>query len=93
LCSQYIEIITKNEREREREQQKIVIGERLYALISNTQPALAGKITGMFLDSGWSIEELFALLGDEPKLAEKIDDAIAVLEQAQQLPETGEEGQ
>jgi polyadenylate-binding protein len=72
------------------EQQKIVIGERLYALISLTQPVLAGKITGMFLDSGWSIDELFALLNDEPKLNEKIEDAIHVLEHAQQLQGEGE---
>jgi polyadenylate-binding protein len=76
------------------EQQKLYIGERLYALISPAQPILAGKITGMFLESGWPIDELFSLLTDEAKLTEKIDDAIGVLERAQQgqVPE-GDEGE
>jgi len=65
------------------EQQKLFLGEKLYPLIGQTQPQLAGKITGMFLDSGWSIEELFSLLADEGKLREKIEDALAVLERAQ----------
>jgi len=66
------------------EQQKLYIGERLYSLISLAHPTLAGKITGMFLESGWPIDELFSLLTDETKLTEKIDDAIGVLERAQQ---------
>jgi polyadenylate-binding protein len=74
------------------EQQKLYIGERLYALISPAQPILAGKITGMFLESGWPIDELYSLLTDEGKLAEKIDDAISVLERAQQGQLEGEEG-
>jgi len=77
------------------EQQKLYIGERLYALISPSQPILAGKITGMFLESGWPIDELFSLLTDEAKLTEKIDDAIGVLERAQQgqVPEGEEAGE
>jgi hypothetical protein len=55
----------------------------------NQQPQLAGKITGMFLESGWTVEELFALLTDEASLTQKIEDAISVLERAQQ-PEGGE---
>jgi hypothetical protein len=54
------------------DQQKILIGERLYGLIALSQPMLAGKITGMFLESGWSTEELFALLSDEASLAQKV---------------------
>jgi len=69
------------------EQQKLYIGERLYALISPLQNLLAGKITGMFLESGWPIDELFSLLTDEAKLNEKIEDALSVLERAQQGPE------
>jgi len=72
------------------EQQKVVIGERLYYLISRSQPQLAGKITGMFLESGWSTEDLYSLLTDEAKLGEKIDDALAVLQNATRAPE-GEE--
>lgn len=69
------------------EQQKLLLGERLYPLIAQSHQQLAGKITGMFLDSGWAIEELFSLLTDEAKLNEKIDDAISVLERAQQAAE------
>lgn len=54
------------------DQQKILIGERLYGLIASTQPQLAGKITGMFLESGWTIEELFSLLTDEASLNQKV---------------------
>jgi len=64
------------------DQQKLYIGERLYSLIYPQQPELAGKITGMFLESGWSMDELYGLLSDEAKLAEKIEDAISVLERA-----------
>jgi len=66
------------------EQQKLYIGERLYSMIAPVQPILAGKITGMFLESGWPIEELYSLLTEDAKLREKIDDAISVLERAQQ---------
>jgi polyadenylate-binding protein len=65
------------------EQQKLFLGERLYPLIAQSKGELAGKITGMFLDSGWSIEELYSLLMNEQKLAEKIEDAVNVLEKAQ----------
>jgi len=65
------------------DQQKLYIGERLYPLIAESHLSLAGKITGMFLDSGWTLEELYLLLTDRVKLAERIDDAIGVLERAQ----------
>jgi polyadenylate-binding protein len=66
------------------EHQKLLIGERLWPLIHNVQPNLAGKITGMLLDSGWSIEELFGLIGDDDRLATKIEEAVQVLQRAQQ---------
>jgi len=69
------------------EQQKLLLGERLYPMIQKTQPQLSGKITGMLLDSGWSIEVLFSLLGDEEKLNQKIDEAVGVLKRAQQQQE------
>jgi len=65
------------------EQQKLLLGERLYPLIVPTHGALAGKITGMFLDSGWTIEELLSLVHDENKLQQKIANAIEVLHRAQ----------
>jgi len=65
------------------EQQKLLLGERLYPLIVPTHGALAGKITGMFLDSGWTTEELLSLVHDENKLQQKIANAIEVLQRAQ----------
>jgi polyadenylate-binding protein len=61
------------------EQQKLLLGEKLYSLIQKKQPERAGKITGMLLDAGWEIEELFSLLVNEEKLNQKIDEAMAVL--------------
>jgi len=65
------------------EQQKLLLGERLYPLIVPSHGNLAGKITGMFLDSGWSNEELLSLIHDENKLQQKIQNAIEVLQRAQ----------
>lgn len=64
------------------EQQKLFIGEKLYHLIEKTQPQLAGKITGMFLDSGWPIEEIFSLTTSAEKLEAKIEEAVEVLKTA-----------
>jgi polyadenylate-binding protein len=61
------------------EQQKLLLGEKLYSLIQKKQPERAGKITGMLLDAGWEIEELFSLLVNEEKLNQKIDEAMGVL--------------
>lgn len=61
------------------EQQTIALGERLYPLIYKLQPVLCGKITGMFLDSGWSVEELFGLIENEDKLTQKVNEAMEVL--------------
>jgi len=71
------------------EQQKMHLGERLYPLIHKSQPSLAGKITGMLLDSGWSNEELLSLIKDEDKLFPKIQEAVEVLERANILPAEG----
>ena len=43
------------------ESQKLVLGEKLYPLIFASQPDLAGKITGMLLDSYFS-EEIIHLV-------------------------------
>lgn len=62
------------------EQKKQMIGERLFPLIKQQQPTLAGKITGMLLemDNG----ELLHLLESNEALSEKVGEALIVLTQA-----------
>jgi len=62
------------------EEQKNLLGERLYFLISKPQPALAGKITGMILDSS-SVDEIMHLIEDNKALDDKIDEALKVLKE------------
>jgi polyadenylate-binding protein len=66
-----------------REHQPNIIGERLYPLIAKSQPALAGKITGMLLDRlnfPGGAEELIRVLEDQNALNEKVSEALEVLE-------------
>ena len=62
------------------EMQKRIIGERLFPLVSNQQPERAGKITGMLLDMDTS--ELLHLLDSPEARAEKIAEAVEVLDEA-----------
>ncbi|GAB0197261.1 polyadenylate-binding protein 1-like [Grus japonensis] len=67
------------------QEQKQMIGERLYPLIHVMHPSLAGKITGMLLEIDNS--ELLLLLESPDSLHSKIEEAVAVL-QAHQATET-----
>jgi len=63
------------------EEAKQVVGEQLFVHISRQQPQLAGKITGMFLDS-LDLSELVALLQSRPALDSKVLEALHVLQSA-----------
>jgi polyadenylate-binding protein len=69
------------------EQQKQILGERLFPLVSRLQPELAGKITGMLLEMDNT--ELLNLLESPESLSAKVDEAMAVLRQHGVLPTDG----
>lgn len=60
------------------EAQKQMLGERLYPLVSQMQPDLAGEITEMLLDIDNT--ELLHLLESRESLEAKVKEAIAVLQ-------------
>ncbi|ORX92638.1 polyadenylate binding protein [Basidiobolus meristosporus CBS 931.73] len=61
------------------QQQKQVLGERLFPLIHQKRPDLAGKITGMLLEMDNS--ELLHLIENEDALEIKFNEAISVLKE------------
>jgi len=60
------------------QEQKQMLGERLFPLIQNMYPDLAGKITGMLLEIDNS--ELVHMLEHSESLKGKVDEAVAVLQ-------------
>ena len=54
--------------------QKQMLEEKLYPRVQRYQPDLAGKITGMMLETDNS--ELLMLLESEPQLKEHVDEAM-----------------
>jgi polyadenylate-binding protein len=57
--------------------QKQMLGERLFPLIQDKHPGVAGKVTGMLLEMDNA--EILHLLEDRELLASRIDEAVAVL--------------
>jgi polyadenylate-binding protein len=69
------------------EQQKRVIGDRLYGLVATRQPEYAAKITGMLLEMDNS--ELVQLLDQSDQLTVKVNEAVDVLRQHNIIPSAG----
>ncbi|GCB77408.1 hypothetical protein scyTo_0018466, partial [Scyliorhinus torazame] len=67
------------------QEQKQMLGERLYPLIQGMHPMLAGKITGMLLEIDNC--ELLHMLESQESLCSKVEEAVAVL-QAHQAKDT-----
>jgi polyadenylate-binding protein len=74
------ETITDGQVPYNREQHQ-ALGEKLYQLISALQPELAGKITGMILESSL-VDEVVVLIDSAEALDAKINEALQVLAQA-----------
>ncbi|KAJ0109919.1 hypothetical protein J7T55_014720 [Diaporthe amygdali] len=60
-------------------QQKQILGEAIFPKISNLQPELAGKITGMLLEM--DNQELINLIDDDTALRAKVDEAMNVYDE------------
>lgn len=71
------------------QEQKQMLGERLFPLIQSMYPDLAGKITGMLLEIDNS--ELLHMLESRESLKAKVEEAVAVL-QAHQAKEAAAAG-
>lgn len=69
------------------QEQKQMLGERLYPLIHEMYPSLAGKITGMLLEIDNA--ELLHMLESHEALKSKVDEAVSVLQAHQAKSQTG----
>jgi len=67
------------------DQQRNIVGERIYPLIAKHQPELAGKITGMLLDSFYT-EEMLQLIDSADALFAKVQEAVDVLKSSEIQP-------
>lgn len=70
------------------QEQKQMLGERLFPLIQRMYPDLAGKITGMLLEIDNS--ELLHMLEHHESLKSKVEEAVAVLQAHQAKPAEGQ---
>jgi len=70
------------------QEQKQMLGERLFPLITGMYPDLAGKITGMLLEIDNS--ELLHMLDSKESLKAKVEEAVAVLQAHQAKEAAGE---
>ncbi len=70
------------------QEQKQMLGERLFPLIQRMFPELAGKITGMLLEIDNS--ELLHMLEHHESLKGKVEEAVAVLQAHQAKPAEGQ---
>lgn len=73
------------------QEQKQMLGERLYPLVREYNPHLCGKITGMLLEMDNS--DLLHMLEDPSSLNNKMDEALAVLQAHQAKQKVKEEPQ
>jgi polyadenylate-binding protein len=60
------------------QEQKQMLGERIFPLIQGMFPELAGKITGMLLEIDNA--ELVHMLEDQTSLKGKVEEAVSVLQ-------------
>merc|ERR1719373_823362 len=60
------------------QEQKQMLGERLFPLIQRMYPDMAGKITGMLLEIDNS--DLVHMLEDQASLKGKVEEAVSVLQ-------------
>jgi polyadenylate-binding protein len=73
------------------EQQKQIIGERLFPLVQSIEPKQAGKVTGMLLEM--EIGETIHLLESAEALDAKVKEAVGVLQDEERLRLAGEQRQ